>query len=120
MASVSASFGLDKSRGDFSQIAASEGASPCINASARMARAEEPTSVTLQSAHSCARGRGCNPARPWPGVARTEISFERDWIAAGLIAGTVPMKGNCGKRARKCGSTRVEAVLQAMTATSGT
>ena len=37
---------------------------------------------------------------------------------AGLIAGTVPTKGT-EKRARKCGSTRVEAVLQAMTTRSG-
>ena len=37
---------------------------------------------------------------------------------AGLIAGTVPTKGN-EKRLRKCGSTMVEAVLQAMTTRSG-
>ena len=37
---------------------------------------------------------------------------------AGLIAGTVPTNGTL-KRVRKCGSTSVEAVLQAMTMRSG-
>ncbi len=42
------------------------------------------------------------------------MSRECDFSAAGLIAGTVPTKGISGQRVRRCGSTSVEAVLQAI------
>ena len=51
-------------------------------------------------------------------VPSTETRFERDAPQAGLIAGTVPTKGTAN-RARRCGSTMVEAVLQAITMISG-
>ena len=47
------------------------------------------------------------------------MSREREASAAGLIAGTVPTKRSCGCAARRGASTRVEAVLQAMTTRSG-
>src|SRR5262249_2700168 len=51
-------------------------------------------------------------------VPRTATRLVREPAQAGLIAGTVPTNGTL-KRVRKCGSTSVEAVLQAMTMRSG-
>ena len=51
-------------------------------------------------------------------VPSTETRLLTESAQAGLMAGTVPMKGTW-KRARNCGSTSVEAVLQAMITRSG-
>ena len=51
-------------------------------------------------------------------VPSTDTRLLTEAAQAGLIAGTVPTNGT-EKRARKCGSTSVEAVLQAMTTRSG-
>ncbi len=51
-------------------------------------------------------------------VPSTDTSLDLDAPQAGLMAGTVPTKGTA-KRARKCGNTRVDAVLQAITTMSG-
>ncbi len=51
-------------------------------------------------------------------VPSTDTSLDLDALQAGLMAGTVPTKGTVN-RARRCGSTRVDAVLQAITAISG-
>ena len=51
-------------------------------------------------------------------VPSTDTRFERDALQAGLIAGTVPTNGTVN-RARRCGSTMVDAVLQAITTMSG-
>ena len=51
-------------------------------------------------------------------VPSTDTRRVSEAAQAGLIAGTVPTKGT-GNRARRCGSTSVEAVLQAMTMRSG-
>jgi hypothetical protein len=53
-----------------------------------------------------------------PGVASTAITPLNVCSAAGLIAGTVPTKGNA-KRSLSDGRTSVEAVLQAMTTAAG-
>ena len=66
-------------------------------------------------AHEIARIVACDRAR----CRQHGNQLGCDCAAAGLIAGTVPMKGMLGKVARRCGSTSVEAVLQAMTTASG-
>ena len=80
--------------------------------------AREPTSVTSQPwAKSRIRARvysRCTVAS----VPSTDTSLLCEAAQAGLIAGTVPTNGTA-KRARRCGSTSVEAVLQAITTRSG-
>ena len=51
-------------------------------------------------------------------VPSTDTRLLTETAQAGLIAGTVPTNGTA-KRARRCGSTSVDAVLQAMTANAG-
>ena len=49
------------------------------------------------------------------GVASTPTTPLRVAWAAGLTAGTIPMKGICGKVARRWARAAAEAVLQATT-----
>src|SRR3981189_1838272 len=91
---------------------------PFSAASASDARSAEPTRVTSQP---CAKSR----ISVWvysrltvPLVPSTDTRLDLELAQAGLIAGTVPTNGT-RYAARRCDMTRVDAVLQAMTARSG-
>jgi hypothetical protein len=109
---------LDEAGASSAAIAASSTGLPRSSVSASVASRAEPTSVTSQpAANSRIRARvysRCTVAS----VPSTDTRLVRDAAQAGLIAGTVPTNGTA-KRARKLGSTMVEAVLQARTTRSG-
>ena len=88
----------------------------------RLGTAGEPRASRPASPRSRWRSRGsargCIRAAPSPRCRAPTRACSRDAAQAGLIAGTVPTNGTA-KRARSCGSTSVEAVLQAITTRSG-